>query len=82
MSTPIWDRDEITSTVAQYKDTEFAASLEAFDKRIIQAVQKGHSPAAIARCPELAYFCSFLQILAAFSVACLQTQLASGRKSV
>lgn len=49
MSTPIWDREEITSTVAQYKDTEYADSLEAFDKRIIQAVQKGHSPAVIAR---------------------------------
>ncbi|KAK9917367.1 hypothetical protein WJX75_003592 [Coccomyxa subellipsoidea] len=54
VSTPIWDKEEITSTVAQYKDTEYAASLEAFDKRIIQAVQKGHSPADIASVVETA----------------------------
>ncbi|BDA48451.1 Retinol dehydrogenase 16 [Coccomyxa sp. Obi] len=49
VATPIWDRQEITSTVAQYKETEFAASLEAFDKRIIEDVQKGHAPGDIAR---------------------------------
>lgn len=49
VATPIWDRQEITSTVALYKDTEYAASLEAFDKRIIKDVQKGHDPWDIAR---------------------------------
>lgn len=49
MATPIWDRQEITSTVAQYKETKYAASLEAFDKRIIEDVQKGHAPGDIAR---------------------------------
>ena len=49
VATPIWDRQEITSTVAQYKETEYAASLEAFDKRIIEDVQKGHAPGDIAR---------------------------------
>ena len=50
MATPIWDREEITSTLAQYKDTAYAASLESFDKGIIEAVKKGHTPEQVARC--------------------------------
>jgi hypothetical protein len=49
VATPIWDRQEISSTVAQYRETEYAASLEAFDKRIVEAVQKGHPPELIAK---------------------------------
>ena len=49
MATPIWDRQEISSTVAQYRGTDYEASLEAFDKRIVEAVQKGHPPEMIAR---------------------------------
>ena len=36
------------STVAQYRDTEYAASLEAFDKRIVADVQKGLTPERVA----------------------------------
>lgn len=50
VATPIWDREEITSTLAQYKDTAYAASLESFGKGIIEAVRKGHTPEQIARC--------------------------------
>ena len=50
VATPIWDREEITSTLAQYKDTAYAASLESFDKGIIEAVKKGHTPEQVARC--------------------------------
>lgn len=49
VATPIWDRQEIASTVAQYRDTNYAASLESFDKGIIEAVKKGHTPEQIAR---------------------------------
>ncbi len=49
VATPIWDRQEITSTVAQYKEREYAASLQAFNKRIVEDVQKGHAPRDIAR---------------------------------
>ena len=50
VATPIWDREEITSTLAQYKDTSYAASLESFGKGIVEAVRKGHTPEQIARC--------------------------------
>ena len=50
VATPIWDREEITSTVAQYKGTAYAASLESFGKGIIEAVRRGHTPERIARC--------------------------------
>ena len=50
MATSIWDREEIASTVSQYKDTAYAASLESFDKGIVEAVKKGHTPGQIARC--------------------------------
>ena len=50
VATPIWDREEITSTLAQYKDTAYAASLESFGKGIVEAVKKGHTPEQIARC--------------------------------
>lgn len=49
MATPIWDKQEIASTVAQYKATAYAASLESFDKSIVEAVKKGHTPEQIAR---------------------------------
>ena len=50
MATPIWDREEIASTLAQYKETAYAASLESFGKGIVEAVRKGHTPEQLARC--------------------------------
>ncbi len=55
MATPIWDRQEIASTVDQYRDTAYAASLKSFDQNVVEAVKKGHTPEQVARCDPLAY---------------------------
>lgn len=50
VATPIWDRQEIASTVVQYINTAYAASLKSFDEGIVEAVKKGHTTEQIARC--------------------------------
>ncbi|CAL5224405.1 g7087 [Coccomyxa viridis] len=50
VATPIWDRQEIASTVDQYRDTAYAASLKSFDQNVVEAVKKGHTPEQVARC--------------------------------
>lgn len=49
VATPIWDRQDIASSVDQYKNTAYAASLRAFDKGIVEAVKKGHTPEQVAK---------------------------------